>query len=184
MAGLFPIIAVLGFTSGYQAIHQGSLHVHLVVHIDGALIISWLLFFLKAILAAKGNFKFYRSLGLSSVLLGGDCLDIYVDDKHSCAHSKSSSGRKFPVRSYLNETLCHYHICIVLLMGHAHKKKRFHRTQASSFPGHCCVTADCHWTYALVTHVWIGLSVYFFYLSRHAVNSAFHLWPAHLKIYS
>ena len=70
MAGLFPIIAVLGFTSGYQAIHQGSLHVHLVVHIDGALIISWLLFFLKAILAAKGNFKFYRSLGLSSVLLG------------------------------------------------------------------------------------------------------------------
>ncbi len=71
MAGLFPIIAVLGFTPSYQAILQGSLHVHWVVHVHGALITSWLLvFFTQAIFAAKGNFKFHRNLGLASVVLG------------------------------------------------------------------------------------------------------------------
>ncbi len=71
MAGLFPIIAVLGFTPSYQAMAQGSLQVHWVVHVHGAIITSWLLvFFTQAILAAKGNFKFHRNLGLASVVLG------------------------------------------------------------------------------------------------------------------
>jgi hypothetical protein len=71
MAILFPIITVIGFTPSYQAMSAGTLSPHWVVHIHGALMTSWLLVFLtQAILAAKGNFKFHRKLGLFSVVLG------------------------------------------------------------------------------------------------------------------
>ncbi|WP_426671504.1 hypothetical protein ACPPVU_09725 [Mucilaginibacter sp. McL0603] len=71
MAILFPVIAVIGFTPSYQAMNAGTLTPHWVVHIHGALMTSWLLVFLaQAILAANGNFKFHRKLGLLSVVLG------------------------------------------------------------------------------------------------------------------
>jgi hypothetical protein len=71
MAILFPIIAVIGFAPSYQAMSAGTMSPHWVVHIHGALMTSWLLLFLtQSILAAKGNFKFHRKLGLTAVVLG------------------------------------------------------------------------------------------------------------------
>ena len=153
MAGLFPIIAVLGFTSNYQAIHQGSLHMHLVVHIHGALIISWLLFFLKAILPAKGNFKFHRSLSLFSVSLG---VIVWISMWMVSIHVLIANYP--PVESFLFDLILMKLYAIITFAssfswGMLIKKNGFHRTQTSSFPRHCCVTAGCHWTYALVTHV-------------------------------
>ena len=71
MASLFPIMAVIGFTPDYQMIKSQGLEVHWFLHVHGAIMVSWLLVFLaQAILAAKGNLKFHRRLGLISVVLG------------------------------------------------------------------------------------------------------------------
>ncbi len=71
MAILFPVIVWLGFFPSYQSMNAGTLEVHWLTHIHGALMTSWILVFLtQAILAAKGNLKFHRRLGLSAVVLG------------------------------------------------------------------------------------------------------------------
>src|SRR5882762_1906527 len=71
MAILFPVIAAIGFTPSYQAMSAGTMTPHWVVHVHGALMTSWLLVFLaQAILAAKGNFKYHRRLGIFAVALG------------------------------------------------------------------------------------------------------------------
>jgi hypothetical protein len=71
MASLFPMMVVIGFTPDYQAISSGGLEVYWFLHVHGAIMVSWLLVFLaQAVLAAKGNLKFHRKLGLISVVLG------------------------------------------------------------------------------------------------------------------
>src|ERR1700749_1058806 len=71
MACLFPVMAVIGFTPDYQAISSGGIEVFWFLHVHGAIMVCWLLVFLvQAILAAKGNLKFHRKLGLTSVVLG------------------------------------------------------------------------------------------------------------------
>jgi hypothetical protein len=71
MACLFPVLAVIGFTPDYQAISSGGIEVYWFLHVHGAIMASWLLIFLaQAVLAAKGNLKFHRKLGLISVVLG------------------------------------------------------------------------------------------------------------------
>jgi hypothetical protein len=71
MACLFIIMAVIGFTPSYQAIYSGQDKRHWFAHVHGAIMTSWLLVFLtQGILAAKGNLKFHRRLGLFSVVLG------------------------------------------------------------------------------------------------------------------
>jgi hypothetical protein len=71
MASLFPVMAVIGFTPDYQAINAQGLEVYWFLHVHGAIMVCWLLVFLaQAILAAKGNLKFHRKLGLISVVLG------------------------------------------------------------------------------------------------------------------
>ncbi len=71
MAILFPIMAVIGFTPSYQAVNSGQVQLHWFAHVHGAIMASWLLVFLtQSILAARGNLKFHRQLGLFSVALG------------------------------------------------------------------------------------------------------------------
>lgn len=71
MASLFPVLVVIGFTPDYQMISAGGLEVYWFLHVHGAIMVSWLLVFLaQAILAAKGNLRFHRKLGLISVVLG------------------------------------------------------------------------------------------------------------------
>jgi len=71
MAILFPIIAVIGFTPSYLAINEGQFKPHWFAHVHGAIMGSWLLVFLtQSVLAAKGNLRFHRQLGLFSVGLG------------------------------------------------------------------------------------------------------------------
>ncbi len=71
MAGLFPIIAVIGFTPNVQDIIGGVSKPHWLVHVHGALMSGWLLVFLaQAVLAARGNFRFHRQLGLLAAGLG------------------------------------------------------------------------------------------------------------------
>lgn len=71
MASLFPIMAIIGFTPDYQMISAQGLKVYWFLHVHGSIMASWLLVFLaQAILAAKGNLKFHRKLGLISVVLG------------------------------------------------------------------------------------------------------------------
>ncbi|HEY5749451.1 MAG TPA: hypothetical protein VIU12_25460 [Chryseolinea sp.] len=68
MACIFPLLAVLGFAPSYQAMSGGALKVHWLVHVHGAIMGGWLLIFLvQTILAAKGNLKFHRQLGLFSI---------------------------------------------------------------------------------------------------------------------
>ena len=71
MAILFLIMAVIGFTPSYQAIYSGQDKRHWFAHVHAAIMTSWLLVFLvQGLLAAKGNLKFHRRLGLFSVGLG------------------------------------------------------------------------------------------------------------------
>ena len=54
MAGLFPIMVVIGFTPDYQAISAQGLEVYWFLHVHGPIMVSWLLVFLaQAVLAAK-----------------------------------------------------------------------------------------------------------------------------------
>ena len=67
MASLFPILVLLGFGPRFLAMSSGELKVHWLVHVHGAVMAGWLLVFLvQTILAAKGNLKFHRQLGLFS----------------------------------------------------------------------------------------------------------------------
>ncbi|MDB5239595.1 MAG: hypothetical protein JWP57_220, partial [Spirosoma sp.] len=71
MAVLFPIITFLGFFPSLQDLNAGSMKVHWLTHVHSAIMTSWIVVFLaQAILAAKGNLKFHRRLGLVSVVLG------------------------------------------------------------------------------------------------------------------
>ncbi len=71
MAVLFPVLAGLGFAPSYQAAYSGQIKLHWFVHVHGALMTSWLLIFLvQSLLAAKGQLRFHRQLGLFSVTLG------------------------------------------------------------------------------------------------------------------
>lgn len=71
MACLFPVIIVLGFTPSFMSIQSGQYQPHWFVHVHGSIMASWLIVFLtQSILAARGNFRFHRSLGLFSVGLG------------------------------------------------------------------------------------------------------------------
>ena len=65
MACIFPVLVVLGFTPSYQALSDGSYKPHWFAHVHGAVMAGWLLVFLtQTILAARGNLKFHRQLGL------------------------------------------------------------------------------------------------------------------------
>ena len=69
MASLFPVLVLLGFGPGVLAMSSGALKVHWLVHVHGAVMAGWLLIFLvQTLLAAKGNLKFHRQLGLFSTV--------------------------------------------------------------------------------------------------------------------
>ncbi len=71
MAILFPVIVFLGFFPSYQSLNAGALEVHWITHIHSAVMTTWILLFLsQTILAATGNLKIHRRLGLISVVLG------------------------------------------------------------------------------------------------------------------
>ncbi|MEO6721553.1 MAG: hypothetical protein ABIN67_14385 [Ferruginibacter sp.] len=71
MAIVFPIIAGLGFVPDYIMMSSGAFHAHWFAHLHGAVMTLWLLVFLaQAILAAKGNLNYHRTLGLVAVALG------------------------------------------------------------------------------------------------------------------
>lgn len=71
MAILFLIVALTGFIPSYQMMYSGQMKPHWFAHVHGAIMTSWLLvFFTQSFLAAKGNLKFHRRLGLFSVGLG------------------------------------------------------------------------------------------------------------------
>lgn len=71
MSALFPILAVIGFTPSYHAVHAGKATLHWAAHVHGAIMMGWLvLFFAQSLLAAKGNLKFHRKLGLAAAGFG------------------------------------------------------------------------------------------------------------------
>jgi len=71
MAILFIIISVLGFGGDYIMISASHLDVHWMALAHGAIMSGWLLvFFIQSLLAAKGNLKYHRQLGLFAVGLG------------------------------------------------------------------------------------------------------------------
>jgi hypothetical protein len=71
MACLFPLLTVLGFMPSYQAVSDGSYTPHWFVHVHGALMAGWLFIFLtQTLLAARGNLKFHRRLGMFSAFYG------------------------------------------------------------------------------------------------------------------
>lgn len=70
MAILFLIVAFMGFFPSIQMMKAGSLEVHWLTHVHGAVMTSWLLLFLtQNILTVTGNLKFHRRLGRLSVVL-------------------------------------------------------------------------------------------------------------------
>ncbi|QMU28148.1 hypothetical protein [Adhaeribacter radiodurans] len=62
---------ITGFLPDYQDLLSGKVKVHWFGHVHGAIMTTWLAVFLtQAILAARGNLKFHRKLGLLSLGLG------------------------------------------------------------------------------------------------------------------
>jgi hypothetical protein len=71
MASLFPLLVVIGFLPDYQGMLSGNLKAHWFSHFHGAVMTAWLgMFLTQSLLAARGNLKFHRKLGLISVWLG------------------------------------------------------------------------------------------------------------------
>lgn len=71
MAILFPIIVFFGFFPSFQSLNEGTLEVHWLTHIHSVVMTSWILLYLtQTILAATGNLKLHRRLGMLSVVLG------------------------------------------------------------------------------------------------------------------
>jgi len=71
MAILFPIIVFFGFFPSFQSLNEGTLEVHWLTHIHSVVMTSWILLYLtQTILAATGNLKIHRRLGLLSVVMG------------------------------------------------------------------------------------------------------------------
>jgi len=71
MACLFPVLVLLGFTPSYMMVYSGAAQLHWFAHVHGAIMSSWLIVFLvQSVLAAKGNLKFHRKLGLFAAGLG------------------------------------------------------------------------------------------------------------------
>lgn len=70
MGILFPIIVFVGFFPSFQSMKAGTLEVHWLTHIHSVIMTSWILLYLtQTILAATGNLKIHRRLGLLSFLL-------------------------------------------------------------------------------------------------------------------
>ena len=71
MACLFPVLVILGFLPSYQDVSNGSFKPHWFVHVHGALMAGWLFIFLtQTFLAARGNLKFHRQLGVFAAFYG------------------------------------------------------------------------------------------------------------------
>ncbi|QHT71671.1 hypothetical protein GXP67_35885 [Rhodocytophaga rosea] len=71
MACLFPILVLLGFVPDYVVIFGGQLKVHWFSHLHGVIMSAWLaMFFTQSFLAAKGNLRLHRQLGMISFGLG------------------------------------------------------------------------------------------------------------------
>ena len=71
MAIIFPILIAIGFGLDAVAISANQYEVHWFAYFHGAVMTLWLVVFLsQSILAAMGNLKFHRRLGLFSVGLG------------------------------------------------------------------------------------------------------------------
>ena len=71
MASVLLVLAVLGFTPSYQAVFAGKIQVHWFAHVHSAVMTSWLLLFLvQSILAAKGQFRYHRQLGVFAAVVG------------------------------------------------------------------------------------------------------------------
>ncbi len=71
MAVLFPVLTFLGFFPSFQGMQQGTLEVHWLVHVHSAIMTSWLLLYLtQTILAATGNLRIHKQLGILSFALG------------------------------------------------------------------------------------------------------------------
>lgn len=71
MAVLFPVVVFFGFFPSFLSMNEGTLEIHWLTHIHSAVMTSWILLYLtQTILAATGNLKIHRRLGLISVILG------------------------------------------------------------------------------------------------------------------
>ena len=68
MAVVFIAITALGFVPQLVFIHAQKIHLHWFTHVHGAVMTGWLsLFFAQAVLAARGQLKYHKRLGLFSV---------------------------------------------------------------------------------------------------------------------
>jgi hypothetical protein len=71
MAAVTFLVALTGFVPSYQAMATGELKPHWFAHVHGAIMTSWLLLFLtQTFLAAKGQLRFHRRLGIAGAALG------------------------------------------------------------------------------------------------------------------
>jgi hypothetical protein len=71
MAILFLVLTFLGFFPSFQAMQQGTLEVNWLVHVHSAIMTSWLfLYLMQTILAATGNLRIHKQLGILSFTLG------------------------------------------------------------------------------------------------------------------
>lgn len=71
MAILFPVITFFGFFPSFQGMSEGTLEVHWLVHVHSTIMTSWLLLYLtQAILAATGNLRIHKRLGILFFALG------------------------------------------------------------------------------------------------------------------
>jgi hypothetical protein len=101
MALLFPVITVIGFLPSYTAMNAGQFSIHWLAHVHGAMMAAWLLVYIaQAMLAAIGNFRFHKKLGLFSVGLG-----VLIWISMGVVSARALIGNPTPVDSFLFDIL-------------------------------------------------------------------------------
>lgn len=98
---LFPVIALLGFLPSYTAMNAGQFEIHWLAHVHGAMMSAWLLVYLaQAVLAAVGNFRYHKKLGLFAVGLG-----VLIWISMGAVSARALIGNPTPIDSFLFDIL-------------------------------------------------------------------------------
>jgi hypothetical protein len=98
---ILPIIAIWGFVPSYAGMYAGNFTIHWLAHVHGAMMTAWLFLYIgQTYLAAKGNYRYHKKLGVYGVALG-----IVIWVSMGVVSVRALIGNPTPLDSFLFDVL-------------------------------------------------------------------------------